>query len=141
MPRYKIIVNPIAGRGAGEESIPRIERMLSTYNLDFDLVRTERPWHAAELAHEAAIAGYDAVIAMGGDGTSNEVLNGLMQAKTSILDPADPPPRGEGERNEKGVRDGGVVRRSGQRLRLRCRYPHRPGSGLLGAGPGASAYH
>ena len=92
MPRYKIIVNPIAGRGAGEESIPRIERMLSTYNLDFDLVRTERPWHAAELAHEAAIAGYDAVIATGGDGTSNEVLNGLMQAKTPIPDPADPSP-------------------------------------------------
>ena len=92
MLRYKIIVNPIAGRGAGEESIPRIERMLSTYNLDFDLVRTERPWHAAELAHEAAIAGYDAVIAVGGDGTSNEVLNGLMQAKTPIPDPADPSP-------------------------------------------------
>ncbi len=81
MPKYKIIVNPTSGRGYGEESIPQIERMLSEYNLDFDLVRTERPWHAAELAQEAALAGYDVVVAAGGDGTANEVLNGLMQAK------------------------------------------------------------
>jgi len=81
MDKYKLIVNPTAGRGTGEQAIPRIERMLSTYNLDFDLVRTERPWHAAELAQEAATAGYDVVVAVGGDGTANEVLNGLMQAK------------------------------------------------------------
>jgi len=81
MPKYKIIVNPTSGRGHGEKSIPQIERMLSEYNLDFDLVRTERPWHAVELAKEAALAGYDVVVAAGGDGTANEVLNGLMQAK------------------------------------------------------------
>ncbi len=90
MPKYKIIVNPIAGRGAGEQAIPRIERMLSEYGLDFDLVRTERPWHAADLAQEAVAAGYDAVVALGGDGTSNEVLNGLMRAKiTHIPGPSD----------------------------------------------------
>jgi YegS/Rv2252/BmrU family lipid kinase len=83
MPRYKIIVNPTAGRGGGEQAIPRIERMLSEYGLDFDLVSTERPWHAAELAQEAASAGYDIVVAVGGDGTANEVLNGLMHAKTT----------------------------------------------------------
>ena len=81
MPKYKIIVNPTSGRGHGEESIPQIERMLSEYNLDFDLVRTERPWHAAELAQEAAASGYDVVVSAGGDGTANEVLNGLMWAK------------------------------------------------------------
>jgi len=81
MSKYKIIVNPTAGRGAGEQAIPHIERMLNEYDLDFDLVRTERPWHAAELAQEAATAGYDVVVAVGGDGTANEVLNGLMQDK------------------------------------------------------------
>jgi len=93
MPKYRIIVNPTAGRGNGEQVIPQIKRMLSTYDLDFDLVRTERPWHAAELAQEAATAGYDVVVAVGGDGTANEVLNGLMRAKT--LSPL-PPPVGEG---------------------------------------------
>ncbi|MBL7065229.1 MAG: YegS/Rv2252/BmrU family lipid kinase [Anaerolineae bacterium] len=94
MPKYRIIVNPVAGRGAGEESIPCIKRMLSTYNLDFDLVRTEQPWHAADLAQEAAASGYDAVVAVGGDGTANEVLNGLMRAKTP---PLFPPARGGDE--------------------------------------------
>ena len=79
--KYKIIVNPTSGRGHGGKAIPQIERMLSEYNLDFDLVRTERPWHAAELAQEAATTGYDVVVAAGGDGTANEVLNGLMQAR------------------------------------------------------------
>jgi diacylglycerol kinase (ATP) len=81
MPRYKIIVNPVAGRGDGERAIPQIEPVLSGYGLDFDLVRTERPWHAADLAQEAVAAGYDHVAAVGGDGTANEVLNGLMRAK------------------------------------------------------------
>jgi len=81
MPRYKIIVNPVAGRGAGERAISQIERVLSGYGLDFDLVRTERPWHAADLAQEAVAAGYDGVVAVGGDGTANEVLNGLMRTK------------------------------------------------------------
>jgi YegS/Rv2252/BmrU family lipid kinase len=81
MTTYKLIVNPVAGRGAGERAIPQIEQMLRGYGLDFDLVRTEAPWHAADLAQEAVAAGYDAVVAVGGDGTSNEVLNGLMRAK------------------------------------------------------------
>jgi YegS/Rv2252/BmrU family lipid kinase len=80
-PRYKIIVNPVAGRGDGEQAVPQIERALSGYGLNFDLVRTERPWHAADLAEEAVAADYDVVVAVGGDGTANEVLNGLMRAK------------------------------------------------------------
>lgn len=55
--------------------------MLQSHGLDFDVVRTERPWHAAELAEQAALSGYDVVVAVGGDGTANEVLNGLMLAK------------------------------------------------------------
>jgi diacylglycerol kinase (ATP) len=81
MPGYKIIVNPVAGRGAGERVIPQVRRVLKGYGLDFDLVCTERPWHAADLAQEAVPAGYDAVVAVGGDGTANEVLNGLMRAR------------------------------------------------------------
>jgi diacylglycerol kinase (ATP) len=81
MPGYKIIANPVAGRGDGERAIPQIEGALRGYGLDFDLVRTERPWHAADLAQEAVAAGYDGVVAAGGDGTANEVLNGLMRAK------------------------------------------------------------
>ena len=88
MPKYKIIANPVAGRGAGDRAVPQVERLLSEYGLDFDVARTERPWHAAELAREAAAAGYEAVVAMGGDGTSNEVLNGLMQTRPPTCGPS-----------------------------------------------------
>lgn len=81
MLKYRIIANPVAGRGAGSRAISRVERMLSEYGLDFDVVRTEKPWHAAALAQEAVAAGCDVVVALGGDGTSNEVLNGLMQSQ------------------------------------------------------------
>jgi YegS/Rv2252/BmrU family lipid kinase len=81
MKKYKIIANPTAGGGAGERAIPQIERLLTKYSLDFDIVRTKHPWHAAELAKEAVIAGYDVIVAAGGDGTANEVINGLMEAK------------------------------------------------------------
>jgi len=81
MTRYKIIVNPTSGRGAAEGAVPLIDQMLSDHDLEFDMVRTQRPWQAAELAQQAVTDGYDVVVAAGGDGTANEVLNGLMWAK------------------------------------------------------------
>jgi diacylglycerol kinase (ATP) len=85
MKNYKIIVNPISGRGTGESSIPKIQQRMQDHKLPFDLVRTERPWHAAELATQAVKEGFDVVVAVGGDGTSNEVINGLMSAKETGL--------------------------------------------------------
>jgi diacylglycerol kinase (ATP) len=81
MKKYKIVANPAAGGGTGARAIPRVEEMLVRCGLDFDIVRTERPWHGAILAQEAAMTGWDVVVAAGGDGTSNEVINGLMEAK------------------------------------------------------------
>ncbi len=81
MVRYQIIVNPTSGRGEGGADIPRAKELLSSLGITFDLVQTERRMHAVELAREAVREGYDIVAAMGGDGTANEVLNGLMLAK------------------------------------------------------------
>jgi diacylglycerol kinase (ATP) len=81
MPTYKVIVNPISGRGRGEQSIPEIRRLLDLHGIQYDLVTTERPGHAIALAKQAAQDGFNAVIAAGGDGTANEVLNGLMLAR------------------------------------------------------------
>ncbi|MEJ2550385.1 MAG: diacylglycerol kinase family lipid kinase [Anaerolineales bacterium] len=81
MAKYRLIVNPISGRGAGVEAIPMLRQELSSAGLDFDLELTQRPWHAAELARSAVGGGCEHVVAVGGDGTANEVLNGLMQAR------------------------------------------------------------
>ncbi|MES0340488.1 MAG: diacylglycerol kinase family protein [Anaerolineales bacterium] len=79
--QYKIIFNPRAGSGRGQRELPKIQHLLNHYSLDYDLTCTENTWHAAELAYEAARAGYKVVVAAGGDGTSNEVINGLMEAR------------------------------------------------------------
>ena len=79
--KYFIIVNPISGRGLGEKSIPQIESSLRESGLDFTLVRTERMWHAAELAEGAAREGYDVIVCASGDGTINESINGIMKAR------------------------------------------------------------
>lgn len=81
MPKFLLIVNPISGRGNSLRLLPAIKEKLDTLGLDYDVVITERPWHAEELAEKAVRDGFDVVVAVGGDGTANEVLNGLMAAR------------------------------------------------------------
>ena len=79
MNKYKIIVNPISGRGFALKMIPVIEEKFKELGLDFDLVQTERPWHAAELAKKAALDGYDVVVS----GISRALQNVLSFCTTS----------------------------------------------------------
>ncbi|MFO8101122.1 MAG: diacylglycerol kinase family lipid kinase [Dehalococcoidia bacterium] len=76
----KIIVNPYAGTGATGRKSSRIKEILTEAGLDFDYVYTEGKDHAVELAREAALSGYELVVAVGGDGTLSEVVNGLIQS-------------------------------------------------------------
>ncbi len=78
--KAKVILNPVTGRGQGARALPRVEAELRRQRIEFDLSLTDGPKHAVELAREAALAGYDCVIAAGGDGTVNEVANGLIAA-------------------------------------------------------------
>jgi YegS/Rv2252/BmrU family lipid kinase len=77
--RCLLIANPISGRGAGARAVDPVVSQLRQAGITFEVGRTERPWHAAELAARSASDRWDAVVAIGGDGTANEVLNGLMQ--------------------------------------------------------------
>ena len=81
--KYLVIVNPISGRGYAEKVIPDIETGMEKHGLEFDLVRTERPWHAADIAEKAATDGYDVIVTASGDGTANEAINGMMRARTT----------------------------------------------------------
>jgi diacylglycerol kinase (ATP) len=75
--RHLIILNPVAARGAAGLRAGEITRALAAQGLRYELVRTEAPMHAAKLA-AAARGSFDVVVAAGGDGTGNEVLNGLL---------------------------------------------------------------
>ncbi|MDD5766789.1 MAG: diacylglycerol kinase family lipid kinase [Candidatus Marinimicrobia bacterium] len=79
--KYAIIVNPIAGHGKTSRRLPLLQEITRDQDADFDYYITEYPFHAAEIAdqiHEK----YDAVVAYGGDGTANEVMNGLAGTPT-----------------------------------------------------------
>ena len=78
MDPIKVILNPVAGRGYGTKVEPELRRLLQAEGLEFNLVRTEKPGHAIELARQAARAGCEIIVAAGGDGTTHEVVNGLM---------------------------------------------------------------
>jgi len=82
---YKIILNPTAGHGNGLKALPKIEQLLTQSGVSFDLVRTERPEHGIELTRQAVKDGYEVIVAAGGDGTVNEVINGLMLSKLEGL--------------------------------------------------------
>ena len=79
MHKYCLIVNPLAGKGSALKAIPEIESLLNGLGLDYDIILTEHPGHAIQLAKDAGSNGYQTVVAVGGDGTANEVINGLMQ--------------------------------------------------------------
>jgi diacylglycerol kinase (ATP) len=73
----KFIVNPVAGAGRSGREWPRIMDLFRGNELRFEYDITEAPGHAIELAREAATNGYDMVVSVGGDGTINEIVNGL----------------------------------------------------------------
>ena len=81
--RVQVILNPWADRGRGAQQAALIERVAQQYG-GVDLVQTERPGHAIELARQAADAGYELVVAAGGDGTISDVVNGLMRGNKAI---------------------------------------------------------
>jgi diacylglycerol kinase (ATP) len=80
MPRKaKIILNPMADMGNAWR-VARDLRSITVEHGNVDWSGTVYPGHAIELARQASEEGYDMVIAMGGDGTVHEVVNGIMQA-------------------------------------------------------------
>lgn len=79
--RTLVIVNPAAGRGRGYRAWRSVRTALRASGLAFDEVVAKRPLHAWELAEQAASEGYDAVVAVGGDGTTHEVVNGLLRGR------------------------------------------------------------
>ncbi len=75
--RIKLILNPICNHGRSLQRAADLRSLLAGYEAEWS--GTEYPGHAIELARQAGEQGCDLVIALGGDGTVHEVVNGLMQ--------------------------------------------------------------
>ena len=79
MKPVQVILNPHAGRGAGARAKESLVRALRQAQVGFELTETTGPGHAQELASAMRTGGVLTVVAAGGDGTVNEVINGLAQ--------------------------------------------------------------
>jgi len=73
-----VIVNPASSSGKTGQRWAGIEDRLRIAGAQFDAEFTHEPGHATTLARDAVAAGYRTIVAVGGDGTLNEVVNGLI---------------------------------------------------------------
>ena len=77
--KWLVVVNPKASVGKSEKDWPEIKQLLIDVGIDFDDVLTEYPRHAIEIVRNAIVEkGYRKFISVGGDGTNNEVINGIF---------------------------------------------------------------
>ncbi|MBB6610829.1 YegS/Rv2252/BmrU family lipid kinase [Pontibacter sp. Tf4] len=83
-PRVRFIINPVSGTRSKVDVAARIKLYLDHGKLDHDIVYTDYAGHATELAAAAAAANYSIVVAVGGDGTVNEVARGLRHTDTAL---------------------------------------------------------
>jgi YegS/Rv2252/BmrU family lipid kinase len=93
--KVKLILNPMANMGAAWRAANALRPIVAEHG-GADWSGTVYPSHATELAKQAALDGYDLVIAIGGDGTVHEVVNGLMQVPAEIRPALGVVPAGSG---------------------------------------------
>ncbi len=80
---YYFIVNPVAGMGKKLSFVSEINDFCHRKNLKYQVVMTHKPKEAIDLAREASKK-YEVIVAVGGDGTVNEVVNGIVDSKAKL---------------------------------------------------------
>jgi len=84
MDRFFAIVNPAAGGGRSAKLAGPALARLREKGLRVDVIASTGPGHAAQLARDAYDQGYRRFLAVGGDGTAHEILNGVFAGRGSV---------------------------------------------------------
>jgi len=82
---YKLILNPTSGRGQAKLMLPEIEKLLLERNLEYKICFADTPEDATRIAAEASAELLEGVIAVGGDGTLFQIVNGFVGSKIPLL--------------------------------------------------------
>ena len=117
------VANPKAGNGRARRYSRRLERVLHAGGISFSVRYTSAPLDAMRLAREAIVSGTKTVLAIGGDGTVNEVVNGFLQGGGSAGVGLALAPIGTGTDFAKTLDQTGDVRAVLERLRSNRRRP------------------
>jgi diacylglycerol kinase (ATP) len=78
--KAKVILNPFANRWGAQAQIGKLRELFEAADQCCDVAVTQAPGEGIDIAEAAVHEGYDVVIAAGGDGTINEVVNGILRA-------------------------------------------------------------
>ncbi len=84
MKKILFIINPISGVGRQKLIEKHINKSLDTEKFSFEIAYTQYAKHAIEISKQAIVDLYDVVVAVGGDGTVNEVSQGLIDSSTAL---------------------------------------------------------
>jgi YegS/Rv2252/BmrU family lipid kinase len=82
-----VILNPIAGKGKALKKCHKIEKHLSNSGRDFEIILTKATGDGLEIVRNLPLGADDIVVAAGGDGTCNEVVNGLLTHNPPLAAP------------------------------------------------------
>lgn len=82
--RILFIINPISGTVSKARIPEAIDKYLDKNQFEYQIKETRYAGHATELAHQASSEGYDIVVAIGGDGTVNEVARAIVHTQTAL---------------------------------------------------------
>lgn len=82
--KIRFIVNPISGTHDKASVVSMLDDVIDADRYTWDVAYTERAGHAVEIAAEAAARGVDVVVAIGGDGTVNEIGRSLVGTDTAL---------------------------------------------------------
>ena len=78
------IMNPKSGSGSKKGIPEAIEKYIDAERFDYEIRNTEYAGHACKIASEAKEQGVDVVVAVGGDGTVNEVARAIVESNTAL---------------------------------------------------------
>lgn len=81
---YYYILNPAAGRGAATKIEQKLRQIVTELGIGGDFVKTASPGDATRMAALAIEKGYKTIVAVGGDGTVNEVINGIKKDSAAL---------------------------------------------------------
>lgn len=81
---YLFIVNPVAGKNKGAKAVPFIHKIMEEKGVAYKIIQTTKKGDAKGIATEAVNQGYSTIVAVGGDGTVQEVLNGIVGSSATL---------------------------------------------------------
>ncbi|MAJ45474.1 MAG: hypothetical protein CMF96_12135 [Candidatus Marinimicrobia bacterium] len=94
--KFYLTINPHGGSRKGPKLLKKIKPLFDNSNIELNVIETKFAGHAKELTEQLDFTGYDGIISIGGDGTLNEIVNGLMFRKDDVNIPIGLIPGGSG---------------------------------------------